>query len=135
MEFPSIKPTTRSFSLGDYPSKTYRSLSGAIFKRAFGNRQTGYTLDLTFRNIGDTSELRTHSGTTKAIMDHYTDVDGTFESFSLPERVFEGVGSGVRDLVQSPTNVSWRYAQPPQVQSVKSGISSVTVKLVGEIEA
>jgi hypothetical protein len=95
MAFPSIKPTTRSFSLGDYPSKTYRSLSGAIFKRAFGNRQTGYTLDLTFRNIGDTSELRTHSGTAKEIMDHYTDVDGTFKSFTLPARVFEGMDNGV----------------------------------------
>ena len=135
MAFPSIKPTTRSFSLGDYPSKTYRSLSGAIFKRAFGNRQTGYTLDLTFRNIGDTSELRTHSGTAKEIMDHYTDVDGTFKSFKLPDRMFAGMDDGLESLIQAPTSISWRYAQPPQVQTVKSGISTVVVKLVGEIEA
>jgi len=135
MAFPSIKPTTRSFSMGDYPSKTYRSLSGAIFKRAFGNRQTGYTMDLTFKNIGDTSELRTNSGTAKEIMDHYGNVDGTFESFTLPARVFEGMDNGVRDLVRSPADVKWRYAEAPKVQSVKSGISTVVVKLVGEIEA
>lgn len=135
MAFPNIKPTTRSFTMGDYPSKTYRSLSGTIFKRAFGNKQTGYTLDLTFRNIGDTSELRTRSGTAKQIIDHYNDVDGTFSSFTLPARVFEGMDNDFRDLIRSPSNVKWRYAEPPQVQSVKSGVSTVTVNLVGELDA
>ena len=62
--FPEIRPTTRRFKMGDIPSTTYTSLSGAIFKRAFGNVKTGYTLDLTFENISDTRELRTYSGTT-----------------------------------------------------------------------
>ena len=135
MAFPNIKPTSRSFTMGDYPSKTYRSLSGTIFKRAFGNKQTGYTLNLTFRNIGDTSELRTRSGTAKQIIDHYNDVDGTFSSFTLPARVFEGMDNDFRDLIRSPSNVKWRYAEPPQVQSVKSGVSTVTVNLVGELDA
>ena len=135
MPFPNIKPTSRSFTMGDYPSKTYRSLSGTIFKRAFGNKQTGYTLNLTFRNIGDTSELRTRSGTAKQIIDHYNDVDGTFSSFTLPARIFEGMDNDFRDLIRSPSNVKWRYAEPPQVQSVKSGVSTVTVNLVGELDA
>lgn len=121
--------------MGDYPSKTYRSLSGTIFKRAFGNKQTGYTLNLTFRNIGDTSELRSLSGTAKQIIDHYNDVDGTFSNFTLPARVFEGMDNDFRALIRSPSNVKWRYAEPPQVQSVKSGVSTVTVNLVGELDA
>ena len=135
MAFPNIKPTTRNFTMGDYPSKTYRSLSGTIFKRAFGNKQTGYTLNLTFRNIGDTSELRSLSGTAKQIIDHYNDVDGTFSNFTLPARVFEGMDNDFRDLIRSPSNVKWRYAEPPQVQSVKSGVSTVIVNLVGELDA
>lgn len=135
MPFPNIKPTTRSFTMGDYPSKTYRSLSGTIFKRAFGNKQTGYTLDLTFKNIGDAAELRKHSGFAKDIIDHYNDVDGTFSSFTLPARVFEGMDNDLRDLIRSPSNIKWRYAQPPQVQSVKSGVSTVAVSLVGELDA
>ena len=135
MPFPNIKPTTRSFTMGDYPSKTYRSLSGVIFKRAFGNKQTGYTLDLTFRNIGDTSELRSLSGNAKQIINHYNDVDGTFSSFTLPARVFEGMDNDFRDLIRNPSNVKWRYAEPPQVQSVKSGVSTVAVSLVGELDA
>jgi len=135
MAFPNIKPTTRSFTMGDYPSKTYRSLSGTIFKRAFGNKQTGYTLDLTFKNVGDAAELRTHAGFAKQIIDHYNDVDGTFSSFTLPARVFEGMDNDFRDLIRSPSNINWRYAEPPKVQSVKANMSTVTVKLIGELDA
>ena len=90
--FPKMVPTTRSFTMGDYPSKTYRSLSGTIFKRNFGNRQTGYRLDMTFKNIGDVTQLKTNSGTAKQILDHYVTVEGTFESFTLPNEVFRGMG-------------------------------------------
>lgn len=121
--------------MGDYPSKTYRSLSGVIFKRAFGNRQTGYTLDLTFKNVGDASELRTNSGFAKEIIDHYNEVDGTFNSFTLPARVFAGMNNDLRDLVRSPADINWRYAEPPKVNSVKAGMSTVTVKLIGELDA
>ena len=132
--FPDIVPTTRDFTLGDYPSKTYTSLSGVVFKRAFGNRQTGYTLDLTFKNIGDTSELRTNSGSAKQIIDHYSEVDGTYDKFTLPDVVFKGMDAELETLIQAPTNISWRYAAPPRVQSVKSGVSTVIVRLIGELD-
>ena len=121
--------------MGDYPSKTYTSLSGAVFKRAFGNKATGYTMDLTFKNIGDTGELRSLSGTVKQILDHYNSVDGTFKNFKLPDRMFAGMNSSLKGVVQAPSNISWRYAEPPRVESVKSGLSTVTVKLIGEIDA
>ena len=47
-QFPKIKPTTRAFKLGSFPVKVYRALSGATVKRAFGNRATGYELQLGF---------------------------------------------------------------------------------------
>lgn len=134
-KFPSMRPTTRKFTMGDYPSKTYTSLSGAIFKRAFGNKATGYTMDLTYKNIGDTAEVRPLSGTAKQILDHYNSVDGTFDKFSLPDRMFAGMDDSLESLIQAPSNISWRYASPPEVQSVQAGISTVTVKLIGEIDA
>jgi hypothetical protein len=134
-KFPAIRPTSRTFTMGDYPSKTYTSLSGAIFKRAFGNRQTGYTLNLTFRNIGDTSELRSLSGTAKQIIDHYNSVDGTYDKFNLPDRMFAGMDDGLETLIQAPSNISWRYAAPPQVESVKTGVSTVIVSFIGELDA
>lgn len=134
-KFPAIRPTSRTFTMGDYPTKTYTSLSGAIFKRAFGNRQTGYTLNLTFRNIGDTSELRSLSGTAKQIIDHYNSVDGTYDKFNLPDRMFAGMDDGLETLIQAPSNISWRYAAPPQVESVKTGVSTVIVSFIGELDA
>lgn len=134
--FPGIVPTTRSFTMGDYPSKTYRSLSGTVFKRAFGNKATGYTLDLTFKNIGDTVQLRTNSGSAKDILDHYNTCDGTFDTFNVTTEVFTGMGSDLESLIRldDQSNIGWRYAEPPKVQSVKSGMSTVTVKLIGEIK-
>ena len=136
--FPHIVPTTRSFVMGDYPSKTYRSLSGSIFKRNFGNTQTGYTLDMTFKNVGDsqggTGELRSHSGTAEEILKHYEDAEGTFDSFALPDFVFRGMDDDLELIIQRPTNIMWRYAAPPRVQSVRPNMSTVTVRLVGELE-
>ena len=125
-------PTTRSFTMGDYPSKTYRSLSGTIFKRNFGNRQTGYRLDMTFKNIGDVTPLKTDSGAAKEILEHYEDVEGTFESFLLPGVIFRGM-DGLKDKIQKPADISWRYAEPPKVQSVQANVSTVTVRLIGEL--
>ena len=90
-QFPNIVPSSRKFTMGDYPSVTYRSLSGTIFKRSFGNKQTGYSLDLVFKNIGDNSQLKNDSGTLQTLMRHYNAVDGTLESFSLPRKVFSGM--------------------------------------------
>ena len=136
--FPHIVPTTRSFTMGDYPSTTYRSLSGTIFKRNFGNKQTGYRLDMTFRNIGDSSdkgELKPYSGTAKQILDHYEQASGTFEGFALPDFVFRGMDDSLEGVIQAPSGISWRYAAPPQVQSVKANVSTVIVQLIGELSA
>ena len=133
--FPKMVPTTRSFTMGDYPSKTYRSLSGTIFKRNFGNKQTGYRLDMTFRNIGDFTQLRLDSGTAKQILDHYEQASGTFEGFALPDFVFRGMDNSLEGVIQAPSGISWRYAAPPQVQSVKANVSTVIVQLIGELRA
>ena len=130
--FPSMKPSSRSFTMGDIPSTTYTSLSGVVFRRAYGNKQTGHTLNLTFKNIGDTSELKSGSGTAIEIIQHYNGCSGTFESFTLPDRLFDGMG--LEGLIQAPSDVKWRYAAAPSVQSVVSGVSTVSVRLIGELE-
>ena len=131
--FPDIKPSTRKFKMGDIPSTTYTSLSGAVFRRAFGNRKTNYTLDLTFKNIPDSSEV--DSRTTTDILTHYDGVNGTYTSFSIPDPVFAGMESTVTDYIQAPANIKWRYAKPPEVQSVQSNLSTVTVSFIGELQA
>ena len=132
--FPVMVPSSRKFQMGELPTKTYRSMSGAVVRRAFGNKKTNYTLDLEFKNIGDDVAFRQYSGTVEAVLKHYEDANGTFEAFSIPARVFRGMGDDTKSYIQGPSNISWRYAEPPNVTSVRPGISTVQVKLIGEID-
>lgn len=123
--FPALKPTARSFRLGDYPSKTYRALSGAIVKRSFGNRATGYQLELEFQNINETDLNK--------ILSHYLGEKGTLTSFTLPTSIFAGYTSTTYDQIRTPEGIEWFYAEAPNVQSVIKGISTVRVQLIGEL--
>lgn len=123
--FPALKPTARSFRLGDYPSKTYRALSGAIVKRSFGNRATGYQLELEFQNINETDLNK--------ILSHYLGEQGTLTNFTLPISIFAGYTSTIYDQIKAPEGIEWFYAEAPNVQSVIKGISTVRVQLIGEL--
>lgn len=125
-QFPTITPTERSFRLGQYPVKSYRSLSGATVKRAFGNRPYGYEIELSFNNIRDES--------TTELLTHYESTKGGFERFTLPDMLFAGMNATLKSKVQSPTQIKWEYVSPPEVVSVITGRSTVRVSLAGEID-
>ena len=125
-QFPRIKPTTRAFKLGSFPVKTYRALSGATVKRAFGNRASGYELQLGFDNISD--------ATTEQLLDHYNGSSGGFDRFTLPADLFAGMTTTLRGYIQAPTSIRWEYAGPPEVQSVYTGRSRVSITLIGELD-
>jgi hypothetical protein len=125
-QYPEIKPSGRSFKLGTFPTKVYRSLSGATVKRSFGNRATGYELRLEYNNVSDS--------VTAALLDHYTSTDGGFERFTLPTGIFAGMSGTLISHIQSPTSIRWEYAGPPDVQSVYTGLSRVSITLAGELD-
>jgi len=122
--FPALKPTARSFQLGQYPVKTYRAMSGAVVRRSFGNKAFGYTLELEFANVSE--------ATVNTIIDHYNGQQGGTLLFSIEVDVFAGYTS-LQGKVRDPGGIAWLYAEPPSVSSVIGGISTVTVKLVGEM--
>jgi len=124
-QFPPIKPSNRSFRLGNLPVKVYRALSGATTKRAFGNRATGYELKLDYDNISDSI--------TAQLLAHYNGSNGTFERFTLPADLFAGMSDTLRSYIQSPASIMWEYAAPPEVQSVYVGRSRVAITLLGEL--
>jgi hypothetical protein len=125
-QFPRIKPTTRAFKLGTFPVKTYRALSGATVKRAFGSRPSGFELQLGFDNISD--------ATTEQLLDHYNGSSGGFDRFTLPADLFAGMTTTLRGYIQAPTSIRWEYAGPPEVQSVYTGRSRVSITLIGELD-
>jgi len=127
--FPSVTPTSRRYSPGIYPQKTYRSLSGIAIRRTYGNAPYGASLDLEFKNIPDS--------TVNTLLDHYHSQTAINQRFRLSSNVTAGMSTDVRDEVTSLTanrgNLRWEYAQAPQVESVHPGLSVVRITLAGEI--
>ena len=76
MAFPSLAPTGRSFSAGDYPVKTFKSQNGAEVRILYGNSRTDVKLQLSYENIGD--------ALAESFLDHFDETKGTFSTFDLP---------------------------------------------------
>ena len=124
-DFPAIKPSSRQYTPGQFPVKTYRGLSGATVKRVFGNKAFGHTIELQFNNISDAS--------TKTLLDHYYGQNGSVDRFALSEEAMAGMSTELKGVVKAPVNIAWEYAEPPSVESTFNGRSNVTVRLVGEL--
>jgi hypothetical protein len=122
MAYPTLAPTARSFSAGDYSYKTFKSQNGAEVRILYGDKRTGMTLDLSYDNIADTAA--------DDFITHYDETKGGFTSFTLPT-AFRTGWSGNTSAIDAATGNKWRYDGPPQITSVRPGISNVTVKLVG----
>ena len=122
MAYPTLIPTSRNYSSGDYPVKTFKSQSGAESRILYGNRRTGMTLELQYDNITDPNA--------EAFLDHYDETKGSYTTFVLPTSALSG-WSGNTDAIDAATANSWRYDGPPQITNVRPGISSVHITLVG----
>lgn len=124
--FPSFAPSSRSFMPGIYPQRSYRALSGIVTKRTFGNAPSQSTLDMTFDNVVDS--------TAAAIVNHYRSQTAINKRFQLSETTMGGMNSGLVGIANGTIdNLRFEYKDPPSVQSVRPGRSSITVSLIGEI--
>jgi hypothetical protein len=122
MAYPDLAPSSRSFSAGDYQYKTYKAQNGKEVRILYGDKRTGMTLDLSYDNIADT--------TADDFITHYDETKGGFTSFTLPASFRTG-WAGDAAAIDAATGNAWRYDGPPTINSVRPGVSSVTVKLVG----
>ena len=122
MAYPAFAPTSRSFAAGDYQYKAYKAQNGKEVRILYGDKRTGMTLDLGYYNIADTAA--------DDFIAHYDETKGGFASFTLPD-AFRTGWTGDAAAIDAATGNQWRYDGPPAITSVRPGISSVTVKLVG----
>ena len=121
----AIRPSSRSLTPGDYPTKLYRSLSGKTMRRSFGSKPTNFQLTLGFEAVPET--------TLKAIIDHYNGQYGSLVGFTMPKEMFSGLSSTVYSLFQNPSNTKWFYAESPQVESVVGQYSNITLTFVADL--
>ena len=109
--FPARRPTARSFSIGEYPTKTYKSLGGTIVRRSFGNRAINYALDMRFDAISQVA--------LETIFAHYHGQQGNANGFTLPSEMFSDMSAAMASNMQNAGGGGslWFYAEAPQVES------------------
>jgi len=122
MPFPALRPTSRDFSPGDYPVKTYNAQSGAEVRILYGDTRSSMTLALGYDNISDSQA--------EQFLTHYDETKGTYGTFAIDSATKAGWAGGAEAIDSGNIN-RWRYAETPQITAVKPGLSSVRVGLVG----
>jgi len=127
--FPALVPSGRRYNPGKYPQGEFKALNGATTTLRYGNRRYDAELELTFQNITDSNAallLALYEQTT--VTDDwitFTAADGAVgASPELADYLREVGGSGLR----------WRFAEPPSVDSVVPGRSSVQCSFVGRLD-
>ena len=125
MAFPTLVPSSRAFTPGRFPQKVFKSQSGSETRILYGDKETESTLDLSYRNIADTSA--------DDFVIHFRSVKGTYNTFRLNavgNTNAKGGWTGSTDAIGKPSGTAWRYASAPKITSVKPGVSNVSVKLI-----
>ena len=149
--FPTVKPTSRSYNPGTYPSTTFESLDGTKTHLRFGNRRVNATLQLGFSNIPDqkAAEILDHYEEVNSVWDYVTFenddalsgvgfVQGTQSNQFLRNYMKEGDNKTKRATDGSSTESSglkWRYSAPPTVTSTFRGLSNVSCSFVACLDA
>lgn len=123
VDFPSIAPTARNYTAGDFPTKRFTSISGAGTTRLYGSKAYDVSLNLEF--VLDDADLT-------SVLACYEESKGSAYALSLPSAIFDGMSSALQATI--PDHVTWRWAGTPQVESLFTDRSRVRVNLVGTLD-
>lgn len=120
--FPAVAPTSMDFTAPEFPVRTNSSLSGVVSRRIFGNRGSRAVLNMNFDNISD--------DVASQFFDAWNTGRGTLDGLTVPSVVFDGASSALFSyLSDGGDGLMWHFAEPPRLERVAPGISSVRVVL------
>ena len=128
IDFPDLVPSSRTYKPGAFAEERFTAQNGATTRLRYGSRLYNSTLSLTFQNISDASA--------NSILDNYEKVmeGDNYANFKTTNAV-AGAGSDLQLWMREvDTGLKWKYAGPPQVSSVRPGLSTVSCEFVGELE-
>jgi len=117
--FPSLQPSTRTFTPGRHPHSEIPTLSGLQTRVRTSNAILEQSLRLSFSALTEDEML--------SIRSHYIGQQGRFLSFAIPNDLLSGTTNPTNF---TPTNYSWTYAAPPQITDVGIHRYDVSVALV-----
>ena len=128
--FPTIKPTSRSYNPGMYPSTSFESLDGTKTHLRFGNKRVNATLSLGFSNITDAEAA--------LILENYQDVNKDWNYVTF-DRGYATSGVSNTDLLgflrESGSGLKWRYSDPPSITSTFKGRSNDSCSFVACLDS
>ena len=138
--FPTIKPTSRNYRPGTYPSTTFESLDGTKTHLRYGNKRVNATLQLGFSNISDADAF--------LILENYRLVNSVWDYVTFnSESGLAGVGGTGHTMPdgslgnlaaymdEAPSGLKWRYSAPPSVTSSFKGKSNVSCSFVACLDS
>lgn len=117
--FPTLTPSSRSFSPGRHPHSEIRTLNGLQTRVRTSNVILEQRLRLTFVALTETQML--------SVRAHYNTQQGRFLSFDIPSSLLSGMSTPASF---TPTGYSWIYAGSPQVEDIGLQKYTVSVDLV-----
>jgi len=123
MSYPTINPSQRVYDPGNWANKQFNSVSGAEMRIRYGDKRYNAKLSLTYDNIPDEKASE--------FLAHYSAQYGTYKQFVLPTAVLAGWSGS--SYIPDQSVMQFRYAQAPTINSVRPGISTVSVNLLGVV--
>ena len=132
--FPTIKPSSRTFTAGRYPQTEFVAQNGAKTVIRYGNKQVDAKLTLGFTNITD-SEVNEILNTYEEVNSDYDYLEfhggDALAGITLPPTVDSVLFDKVR-ASDGPGKLLLRYRfdGPPTVTSVRPNRSNVQCKFV-----
>ena len=135
IDFPNIKPSTRSYTPGNYPQTEFVAQNGAKTVLRYGNKKVDAKLTLGFTNITDADAL--------LILNLYKDVNSDYDYISFTSsNALAGASTALTAITplslvdnmaensSSGVKLRYRFDGPPTVTSVRPGRSNVQCKFV-----
>lgn len=124
-----LAPSSRTYVPGTFPRTRFESQDGVTTFIQYGNRRVNATLQLEFRNIFDNQ--------VQDIIDTYdTVMRGEERKVSFAgTAVFGGISDSglLTEMEKGGSDLCWLFDGPPQVQSIRPGISTVSCSLTGYV--
>lgn len=128
--FPSVKPSSRSYSPGEYPQTKFEAQNGVKTIMRYGKNRVNATLTLGFANIADADAA--------LILANYEDVnsDWDYVTFSSANGTVGVDSTSLSNYFkEAGSGLKWRYSGPPSVTSTFKGMSNVSCSFVACLDA
>ena len=129
VDFPNIKPSSRTYTPGKYPQTEFVAQNGAKTVLRYGNKKVDAKLSLGFTNITDSQA--------NEILNLYDEVNSDYDFIHFPST---SALAGINNLslrrkfeerdTSGNTLLRYRFDGPPTVTSVRPGRSNVQCKFV-----